>query len=117
MYEAKKFWKKRNEDSVLLLNPFTMIRKWHQDVLAGKIPPAFFEWSVGEKEVPNEILAFKFLREQAMNFSNHGNFTGAVASKYLATNSFLQNVFGNELYSRFCKTSENSHIFTEVQKT
>lgn len=102
-FERERVWIKRSDD-VLLLNPFIKLRGWHIHDLIGEIDRPYLEWD--QPDFPNEILAFKFLREQADFFTRSGDFTGRVASKYHATDAFLKQVFGPDLFAWACKISE-----------
>ncbi|MDO8289205.1 MAG: hypothetical protein Q7T44_08310 [Parvibaculum sp.] len=102
-FEQEKVWIRRN-DNVLLLNPFIKLRGWHPEDLIGEIDAPYMEWD--RPDFPNEILAFKFLREQADLFAERRDFTGRVAAKYHNTNALLKKMFGPDLYAWACKISE-----------
>lgn len=93
-FEFEKVWLRRADD-VLLLNPFIKLRSWHVHDLIGEIDCPYEEWD--RPDFPNEILAFRFLRDTAKAFAEAGDFTGKVASKYHVTQAFLSQVFGPEL--------------------
>ncbi len=103
VFQNEKVWLKRSDD-VLLLNPFIKLRGWHIHDLIGEIDVPYSQWD--QPDFPNEIKAFKFLRDKVGLYSSNGDFTGRVASKYHATNAFLKQVFGPELYSWACKISD-----------
>jgi hypothetical protein len=102
-FEREKVWLLRS-DNVLLLNPFIKLRGWYSEDLIGEIDAPYMEWD--RPDFPNEILAFKFLREQAERFNEGGDFTGRVATKYHTTNAFLKKIFGPDLHDWACKISE-----------
>ncbi|MGB2880792.1 hypothetical protein [Candidatus Aalborgicola defluviihabitans] len=102
VFEREKVWQMR-KDGVLLLNPFIKMRGWHMDDLIGEINAPYLEWDA--PEFPNEIKAFKFIKDQCETYAIQGDFTGRVAGKYHATDSFLKQVFGSELYDWACKIS------------
>lgn len=101
-FQSEKVWFRR-EDDVLLLNPFIKMRGCHEHDLIGEINVPYVEWD--RPDFPNELLAFKFLRETGEAYAKKGDFTGRVAGKYHATNGFLQQVFGGQLYEWACKVS------------
>ena len=102
-FEREKVWIKRSDD-VLLLNPFIKLRSWYLDDLIGEVDTPYLEWD--QPDFPNEIHAFKFLRGKGEFYASSGDFTGRVASKYHATNAFLKQIFGPDLYAWACKISE-----------
>ena len=102
-FASEKVWLPR-KDGVLLLNPFIKITGWHIHDLIGDLDVPYLEWD--QPEFPNEIKAFAFLRDMAEQHSKIGDFTGRVASKYHATDAFLKQVFGPELYDWACKISK-----------
>ena len=95
-FEGEKVWLRR-ADNVLLLNPFIKMRGWYISDLTGEINCPYEEWDA--PDFPNEILAFRFLRETANAFCEAGDFSGRVASKYHLTQAFLSKMFGPELYA------------------
>jgi hypothetical protein len=95
-FEHEKVWLKRN-DGVLMLNPFIKMRGWYMHDLIGEIDCPYEEWD--PPDFPNEIRAFRFLRERAQFFADQGDFTSKVASKYHVTQAFLSRVFGPELFA------------------
>jgi hypothetical protein len=101
-FQNEKVWLKRDDD-VLLLNPFIKMRGWHIQDLMGEIDVPYMEWD--QPEFPNEIRAFRFLKSQSEIYSEKGDFTGRIAGKYHATNAFLKQLFGPELYQWACKIS------------
>jgi hypothetical protein len=102
-FEQEKVWIRRDDD-VLLLNPFIKMRGWYPNDIIGEVDAPYMEWDM--PDFPNEILAFKFLREQADGFIERGDFTGRVAAKYHLTSTFLKNIFGDELYAWACRISK-----------
>lgn len=101
-FQSEKVWLKRKDD-VLLLNPFIKMKGWYLDDLIGEINVPYYEWD--RPDFLNELLAFKFLRKKGDAYAKAGDFTGKVAGKYHATNGFLKQVFGPELYEWACKIS------------
>lgn len=99
-FEAEKVWRHRERDDCLLLNPFVKMRGWHLQDLIGEIDYPYMEWD--RPEFPNEIKAFGYLLEKTQEFVDAGDFTSRVASKYMATNLFLQEVLGEEMYQWAC---------------
>jgi hypothetical protein len=95
-FESEKVWVKRSDD-VLLLNPFIKLRGWHLHDLIGEINCPYEEWD--PPDFPNEIQAFRYLRDMANTYAMAGDFTSKVASKYHVTQAFLSQVFGPELYA------------------
>ncbi len=104
-FENEKVWLRRSDD-VLLLNPFIKLRGWYLDDLIGEIDCPYEEWD--RPDFPNEILAFRFLSDEAKKFAEAGDFTGKVASKYHVTQAFLSQVFGPELFAWANKISTNN---------
>lgn len=102
-FERERVWIKRN-DEVLLLNPFGQISSLHFDYLAGEITTPYMEWNV--PMFPNDILGFKFLREEADYYFKKGDFSGKIAAKYHATITFLKQILGTEIYEWGIKISE-----------
>jgi hypothetical protein len=95
VFEREHVWIKRHDD-VLLLNPFIKLCGWHSHDLIGEIDRPYLEWDA--PEFPKDILAFKFLREQAAAYARVGDFSGKVAIKYHTTIAFLKEVLGDEIY-------------------
>jgi hypothetical protein len=89
-------WLPREEDQVLLLNPFAKLRAWHLQDLIGEITPPYLHWD--SPEFPNEIRAFDFIRKQIETFTAVGDTTSRIASKYFATDAFLRRIMGAEQY-------------------
>lgn len=102
-FQSERVWLMRNDD-VLLLNPFIKLRGWHMYDLIGEIDAPYMQWNV--PEFPNDILGFKFLRDQAAAYAAVGDFSGKVAIKYHSTIAFLKQVFGEELYEWGTRISE-----------
>jgi hypothetical protein len=76
-FQNERVWLMRNDD-VLLLNPFIKLRGWHIHDLIGEIDAPYMEWNA--PEFPNDILGFKFLRDQAAAYAAAGDFSGKVAA-------------------------------------
>ncbi len=89
-------WLKRDDD-VLLLNPFIKLRSWYPLALVGEVNKPYSRWDA--PEFPNDILGFKFLREQAAAYAAKNDFSSSVAIKYHTTIRFLQSVQSKELYA------------------
>lgn len=104
-FENERVWLMRN-DGVLLLNPFIKLRGWYIPDLLGEIDTPYLQWDA--PEFPNEILGFKFLRDQAAAYAASGEFSGRIAIKYHSTIAFLKQVFGEELYDWCTRISEVS---------
>jgi hypothetical protein len=94
-FEGERVWIKRR-DGILLLNPFIKLRAWHDLDLIGEVDKPYLQWDA--PEFPNDILGFKFLREQAAYYASNGDFSGRVAIKYHATVAFLKQVLGDDVY-------------------
>ena len=109
-FQSEKVWLQR-KDNVLLLNPFIKIRGWHLHDLIGEIDCPYEEWDA--PDFPNEIAAFRFLREKAGDFARQGDFTGKVASKYHATQAFIAEVFGSDLLAWANKISATDRVTGE----
>jgi len=103
--QSERAWLMRNDD-VLLLNPFIKLYGWHSYDLIGEIDTPYMQWD--DPEFPNDILGFKFLRDQAAAYAAAGDFSGRVAIKYHSTIAFLKKVFGEELYEWGTRISEVS---------
>ena len=58
---------------------------------------------------PNDILAFKFLRDQAQKYSKLGNFSDSVSGKYHSTIAFLKEVLGKDIYQWGIEISEEAN--------
>ena len=106
-FERERVWKKRH-DRVLMLNPFLKLRGWCGEDRIGEIEGPYLEWD--DPEFPNDILAFKFLREQAASYSKKGDFSGNVAIKYHATIAFLKEILGVEIYEWGVRISEPDKV-------
>lgn len=106
-FQRDKVWLQRN-DNVLLLNPFIKMRGWHLHDLIGEIDCPYEEWDA--PEFPNEIAAFRFLRDTAADFARQGDFAGRVASKYHATQAFIAEIFGPELLAWGNKISATDRL-------
>jgi len=81
-------------DKTLLLNPFLSIQRAYKKVTK-KIVNQGLDWVRGtplERFLLPELLAFKFILETALTFSDRCDFSSKVASKYHSTVSFLQKV-------------------------
>lgn len=96
-------WLKRN-DNVLLLNPFLRLTGYYSDDLIGEIDRPYLQWDA--PEFPNDILGFKFLREQAAKYVTMNNYSGDIAIKYHSTLNFLKNILGDEIYDWGVRISE-----------
>ena len=106
-FESNGRWLKRSEDDVLLLNPFMMLRGCYDDDHMGEIKMPYLEWNA--PEFKNDILGFKFLRDQATAYASAGDFSGKVAVKYHTTIAFLKQVLGAELYEWGTQISLTDH--------
>jgi len=106
-FERDGVWKKRH-DGVLMLNPFLKLRGWFGEDRIGEIEGPYMEWD--DPEFPNDILAFKFLRDQAASYSERGDFSGKVAVKYHATIAFLKEILGVEMYEWGVRISEPGKV-------
>lgn len=104
VFETERVWKKRHDDDVLMLNPFIKLTSWYESDLIGEIDKPYMEWDA--PEFPNDILGFKFLRDQAKEYSKRGDFSGNVAVKYHSTIAFLKEVLGKEIYEWGTRVSE-----------
>ncbi|WP_439862215.1 hypothetical protein [Pseudomonas sp. MBLB4136] len=102
-FQSDKVWLMREADQVLLLNPFIKIRGWHMEDLMGEIDAPYLEWD--QPDFPNEIRAFRFLKDTAEKHLADQEPKSRIAQKYLATNSFIKTIFGPELYDWACKIS------------
>lgn len=111
--EQAKAWLRRADD-VLLLNPFIKLRGWYERDLIGEINCPYEEWDA--PDFPNEILAFRFLRDTAKAFGEAGDFTSRVASKYHVTQAFLSQMFGPELFAWANKISTTDHSKTANER-
>ncbi|SEJ44629.1 hypothetical protein SAMN04244579_04414 [Azotobacter beijerinckii] len=94
-FSGEKVWSKRDDD-VLLLNPFIKLRGWYMPALMGEVNKPYSKWDA--PEFPNDILGFKFIREQAAHYAAKNDFTSAAAIKYHTTIRFLENILGEQLY-------------------
>ncbi|MCF7821990.1 MAG: hypothetical protein K9M17_06070 [Mariprofundaceae bacterium] len=95
-FASEKVWSKRH-DGVLLLNPFIKLRGWYSSALIGEVDKPYSKWNA--PEFPNDILGFKFIRDQADEYAAKNDFTSSHAIKYHATERFLRNILGQELYN------------------
>jgi len=57
----------------------------------------YMKWD--EPEFPNDIMAFKYLRDRADEYANSGNYSSKVAGKYHLTIAFLKDILGEAIYS------------------
>lgn len=94
-FAMEKVWSKR-DDGVLLLNPFIKLRSWYSSYLMGEVDKPYSKWN--EPVFPNDILGFKFLREEAAKYALKNDFTSPAAIKYHTTIRFLQTILGEDLY-------------------
>jgi hypothetical protein len=94
-FASEKVWSKR-DDGVLLLNPFIKLRSWYPSAFIGEVDKPYSKWNA--PEFPNDILGFKFLREQADACAARSDFASAEAIKYHVTVRFLEEILGDELY-------------------
>lgn len=94
-FASEKVWSKR-DDGVLLLNPFIKLRSWYISALTGEMTKPYSRWD--SPEFPNDILGFKFIREQAAHYAAKNDFTSAAAIKYHTTIRFLESILGEHLY-------------------
>lgn len=104
IFENERVWIKRHDDT-LMLNPLVKLRGWYESDLIGEIDKPYLQWNA--PEFPNDILAFKFLRDQASIYANRGDFSGKEAIKYHATIAFLKQVLGDDLYKWGIRISES----------
>lgn len=95
-FASEKVWSQR-EDGILLLNPFIKLRSWYTSSLIGEVDKPYSQWNA--PEFPNDILGFKFLREQAAAYAAKNDFTSPAAIKYHVTIRFLECILGKELYA------------------
>lgn len=102
-FQREKVWLLREADQVLLLNPFIKMRGWHVYDLIGEIDTPYLEWD--QPDFPNEIKAFRFLKDAAKKYSAEPEPKSRVAQKYLTTDSFIMELFGQDLYDWACKIS------------
>lgn len=94
-FASEKVWLRR-DDGVLLLNPFIKLRGWYESALIGEVDKPYSKWDA--PEFPNDILGFKFIRDQADAYAARGDFASAEATKYHATVRFLEAILGEDLY-------------------
>ena len=94
-WEQDGAWLKR-EDNVLLLNPFIRLRGWYGLYLAGEVPTPYSRYD--EPAFANDILAFKFIREQAQAYADKNDFMSPAAVKYHVTLNFLKKILGDYIY-------------------
>lgn len=95
-FASERVWLKR-DDGVLLLNPFIKLRSWYSSALMGEVDKPYSRWNA--PEFPNDILGFKFLRDQAAAHALKNDFSSPAAIKYHTTIRFLEAVLGKDLYS------------------
>lgn len=91
----ERVWSKR-DDEILLLNPFIKLRGLYSSALIGEVDKPYSKWDA--PEFPNDILGFKFIRDQAERYAAKNDFTSSPAIKYHATERFLRNILGKELF-------------------
>ncbi len=96
VFTRERAWLKRDDD-VLLLNPFIKLHAHSMYDLINEVTKPYSEWN--DPEFPNDILALKFLREQAEFYTARSDFTGAVAIKYHTTIRFLKAILLPSEYS------------------
>ena len=106
IFQSEHVWLRRSDD-VLLLNPFVKLHNWYADYLIGEVDKPYSQWDA--PEFPNDILGFKFVRDQAAAYASVGDFSGNVAIKYHATLAFLMQVMGADIYNWGVKASEPEH--------
>lgn len=94
LFAKEKVWAIR-EDEVLLLNPFWYFR----DTVLFDSGPSRPYSQCGWRGLENDILGFKFLRDQAEKYSKINDFTSSTAIKYHTTVRFLKQILGDELYA------------------
>ncbi|WP_372437381.1 hypothetical protein ACCM60_21690 [Pseudomonas chlororaphis subsp. aureofaciens] len=94
-FASEGVWLKR-DDGVLLLNPFIKLRSWYPLALSGEVNKPYSQWDA--PEFANDILGFKFLRDEAASYAAKNDFSSPVAIKYHTTIRFLQAVQSKELY-------------------
>ena len=87
-----------------MLNPFIKLTGWYSDSLIGEIEQPYMEWD--QPGFPNDILAFKFLRDKASWYARNGDFSSKEAVKYHTTIAFLQDVMGMDLFKWAVQISE-----------
>ncbi len=95
-FALEKTWLKR-DDEVLLLNPFIKLRSWYPLALMGDVDKPYSNWDA--PEFSNDIMGFKFLREQAELYCKRNDFTSPEAIKYHTTIRFLECIFGEKLFA------------------
>ena len=106
-FASEKVWARRT-DGVLLLNPFVKLRSWYLSALIGDVDKPYSKWN--EPEFPNDILGFKFLREQAESYAAKNDFTSPIAVKYHMTIRFLESILGKDLYAWGVSASSPSNF-------
>lgn len=94
-FATEKVWALR-DDGVLLLNPFIKLRGWYTSALIGEVSKPYSKWD--EPEFPNDILGFKFIRDQADLYAAKNDFISPAAIKYHMTVRFLGSILGDQLY-------------------
>jgi len=95
-FACEKVWSRRNADDALLLNPFIKLRGWFPSSLIGEINKPYSKWDT--PEFPNDILGFKFIRDQAESYAASNDFTSSEAIKYHTTIHFFESILGDQLY-------------------
>lgn len=95
-FESEGVWMKRN-DEVLLLSPFIKLRGWYPLALIGEVDRPYLKWN--EPEFPNELRALKYLVDEAKMYSESGDLTSKVASKYHTTVKFCEQVLGRDQFA------------------
>jgi hypothetical protein len=95
-FANERVWLKR-DDEVLLLNPFIKLRIWYLSAIIGEVDRPYSKWDA--PEFPNDILGFKFIRDQAEKYAARNDFTSSTAIKYHSTERFFRSVLGSELYN------------------
>lgn len=94
-FAYEKVWSRRSDDT-LLLNPFIKLRGWFLSSLISDLDKPYSKWDA--PEFPNDILGFKFIRDQAEAYAAINDFTSPVATKYHTTIRFFESILGDQLY-------------------
>jgi len=94
-FAYEKVWLRRNDDT-LLLNPFVKLKGWYLSSLIGEVDKPYSKWDM--PEFPNDILGFKFIRDQADAYAAINDFFSPAAIKYHMTIRFLESILGDQLY-------------------
>jgi len=95
-FASEKAWLKRG-DGVLLLNPFIKLRSWYSSAVMGEVDKPYSR--LNASEFPNDIVVFKFLREQAAAYALKNDFSSPAAIKCHTTIRLLETVLGKDLYA------------------